>query len=310
MDLPKRWLEIWILALLLLTSVLRLATAEAQAPVARGGLSLLVCDAVSPRTIALKLILLNPGRQFDTDGQARLEFGRPDAPGHPFESPAPGPRTVNLPVKCSEWAPDHVEVLSFGPFSLSEGVPTNLEVRGGLVGDAPTLLGTLTAGDRDSSLQFRRAFPAILPATKTHRVIVTAVCERTDARRFVVKLAYLNCGERFETALSAFLHFELAPKGEDLDPAIALRLLPSSRRVNTSTWRPDELTVVQFGPFEIPRDAPEHVYLRAGLYDQFGTPERLDLAGSDDGTGRVLVGTFTHTPAGVLFQRNVVLPAG
>jgi hypothetical protein len=142
--------------------------------------------------------------------------------------------------------------------------------------------------------------------------VVAAACEFVDDRRFVVKVLYLNCGERLDRDYDAFLHFELAPTGEDLPKTSALGLWPSASPTDASTWGESEVTVVRFGPYELAANAPEFIYLRAGLFDRAGDGKRLPLVGPDD-TDRALIGRLVSRDGKTWFERGNVpdtLPGG
>jgi hypothetical protein len=132
--------------------------------------------------------------------------------------------------------------------------------------------------------------------------VVVAAVERMNASRFVVKLAYLSCGEKLERDYDAFLHFEPEATGSDLATTTEMRLYPSGKPTDSSGWREDEVTVVTFGPYDIPPDLAKPLYLRAGMYDREGDGHRLRLAGSG-GEDRVLVGRFIRQEGGVAFER-------
>lgn len=257
----------------------------------------LACEPASGGSIVLKMILFGAGPQTDVGDRVRLEF---IAGVVPYEGRALRPRGVSAPLKRT----DHVEVVRFGPFVLDEHVPPELTVRGGIAGGRLRQLGTIIrSSSKDEPIRFQRHFPLPAQSDGGLRVIVSASAQRLDPRRFVLKVAYFNCGDSFDRDFSAFVHFEFAAKGENLAEPCELKLLPRSERMDTSTWRPDEVTVVRFEPFEIPTNAPDTVYIRAGIYDQFGTKERLPIARSDDGTGRVLVGRFVRERGTVSFER-------
>ena len=270
-----------------------------------GELVVMTCEPQGPDSVLLKMVVFNAGRAFARDGAARVEFATGPWAGKTFVAPLPGPRTATVALRTKGWQPDHVEVARFGPFVLDGRAPKEIHVRGGLVGDPATRLGTLVRnGKRGAAVTFRRHFPLPEPAPGELRVLTAASAERLPGGRFLLKVAYFNCGQQFAKDLSAFVHFEFEAKGENLEEPCALKLYPRSRAMDTAAWRQDEVTVVQFGPFEMPSRAPGRVYVRAGIYDQFGTQARLPIAGSDDGTGRVLVGRFVRGDGRVWFERQ------
>ena len=280
-------------ALLILVPVLA-ADAPARAETGEAAPEIvLACEPASGNRVTLKMVL------FSAEPHARvgIEFV---AGGVPYRGQAPRPHAMSTSLEPT----DHVEVVGFGPFVFDEHVPRELAVRGGIIGSELPHLGTITRSDaKDEPVRFRRHFPLPVPHDGGLRILVVVSTQRLDPRRFVLKVAYFNCGESFDRDLSAFVHFELAAKGENIAESCELKLFPRSERMDTSTWRPDEVTVVCFEPFEIPAGAPDTVYIRAGLYDQFDTKERLPVAGSDDGTGRVLVGRFVEKSGTVSFER-------
>jgi len=257
---------------------------------------------VAPETVSLKMLILNAGHEFKADTSARLEFVLPGPEGKVYEGAARGPRTVTVPVASPKWSRDHIEIVSLGEFVLDEHAPKDLLLRGGLADQPPVELGTLSRGDAVAGLRLVRAFPVAVSTQNKRRIVVAAACEFVDDRRFVVKLLYLNCGERLEPDYDAFLHFELAPTGEDLPKTSALGLWPSAAPTDSSTWGQSEVTVARFGPYQLPPNAPEFIYLRAGLYDRAGDGKRLPLAGPDD-TDRALVGRLASREGATWFER-------
>ena len=271
-------------------------------------LAVLTCETRPADRLLLRMVLVNAGQAFSSDGAARIEFASSGPDGPAQAAPAPGLRTMVAPVRCRSWAADHIAVVDFGPFAVDDAMPASLWVRGGLEGGPVSTLGRLVRGaGGDASPAFHRVLPWSSLSDGEHRLLVIAAGDRVDDRRFLLKIAYFNAGETFDKDYSAFVHFELGAKGEDLDQTAALGLQPMSRGLDTAGWREDELTVVTFGPIAVPSKAPEHVYVRAGLYDQFGTHKRLALPGSDDATGRVLVGRFVTTGARTTFERLPLL---
>jgi len=263
-------------------------------------MAVMTCRPAAANAVELKLVMFGLRAAPSRERAAKVEFVTPN--GKHYDSPAPGPRSVTVPIPRRAWPADHVEVVPVGRFTVAGNAPARLQVHGGLVGGPRARLGTLVRAG-DSRVTFERHCP--WPAGDgDHRVIVAASCKRVGARRFYLKVAYFNCGEAFSSDHSAFVHYEFAAKGEDLDPPIALGLLPTSIRMDTASWSRDTVTVVQLRPIDIPRDAPEFVYVRAGIYDQFGTKKRINCVGSDDGTGRVLVGRFVNRPDRVEFERT------
>jgi len=257
----------------------------------------LVCEHVAANRVLLKLAILHVGATPGAHAAAYIEFVSESAPGKPYESSPPGPRSVTLPLPADP--KQNIALARFGPFLFDGQTPKRLLVYGGLAGGPKIKLGLLTK--TAGRVVFQRGLPKPAAAGEV-RVLAAAECEPFGRRRFVLKIAFFNAGESFPADYSAFVHFELQPKGERLDQAMAWKLWPMSQRMDTRSWGPSELAVVRFGPFEIPHGAPRCVYVRAGIYDQFGTKKRLKLAGSDDGTGRVLVGRFLTSGATVRFE--------
>lgn len=283
-------------------------TAASGGPAAGRVVSFLASEEAGPGSVLLKLVLLNAGRSFAADAAVRLSFEEPGAPGKPVERPAPGPRSVAAPLACARWKPDNVEILSFGPFVLDAGAPAALRVFGRIGDEPPVLLGTL-ARDGKGEVRFTRAWPGGEPPAGSARVLAVAARLPLDPDRFTIKVAFLNCGEKLPFDYTAFLHFELAPTGQDLDRTIALDLLPSSTATDSAAWTEDDLAVVSFGPYTWPKEATGPIYLRAGLYDnRTGNGPRLPLAGPDD-SGRALVGRLVREGDAVRFERAPELPA-
>jgi hypothetical protein len=266
-------------------------------------LSVLTYDAAGDSALRLKMVLLNAGRKFDADDAVRVEFALPGAPAKAFESAAPGPRTVSVPVACAKWAGDQVEIVDLGSFVWGEQTPKELVVRGGLASEPLVPLGRLTR--EAGGIPFVREYPG--PEGK-RKVIVAAACESLGDSRVLVKVAYFNCGERLDRNYDAFLHFEIVPTGEALAKASALGLYPSGSPTDSASWSEGDMTVVQFGPYTLPAGVPERLYLRAGLYDRAGDGKRLPFAGPDD-TDRALLGALVTQGGKTWFERAAVGPA-
>ena len=246
--------------------------------------------------VELKLALLNAGRSFDKDGEVELQFL---AGEERLEQAEPGLRTSRDAVQCSAWKRDQVEVLRFGPYEAGEDTPERVEVRGGLVGDPAETLGTLVRGERGSVLER----PCDM-AEGERAICAVALCEAMDPERFLIRVAYLNCGEAFDRDYWAFLHFEPEPSGENLSVTSAMGLHPSGRPTDSASWAADEVTLVTFGPYTTPQPLEAPVYLRVGLYDQAGDGLRVRMAGSGD-KERVLVGRLVAAEGGFAFERTV-----
>jgi len=246
--------------------------------------------------VELKLALLNAGRSFEKDGEVELQF---IVGGERLEQAEPGLRTTREAVQCSAWKRDQVEVLRFGPYEVGEGAPERIEVRGGLVGEPAEALGTLMKGERGFVLER----PCDM-AEGERAICAVALCEAMDPERFLIRVAYLNCGESFDRDYWAFLHFEPEPSGEDLSVTSAMGLHPTGRPTDSASWAVDEVTVVTFGPYTAPHPLEAPVYLRVGLYDQAGDGLRVRMAGSGD-KERVLVGRLVPAEGGFAFERTV-----
>jgi hypothetical protein len=270
---------------------------------------LLVCQARGSDEVVLDLTLLNGGRRFAEDPRAQLGFLDPTAGGRTFEGATPGPRTAVVPVATSAWSGDQAEVLTFGPFTLAGEVPGELLVRGGLEGEAPTVLGTLVRPDPGApgqGVRFVRAWPGVPPPAGRCRIWVTAVATPVDdGGGLMLKVAYANCGEAVSVDHDAFLHVETEPTGEHLDRTTAMGLYPMAVPTDSASWSASELTVVAFGPLTLPAEAPEVLYLRAGLYDHRGgrgSGKRLPLVSPDD-SDRALVGRLVTRAGRTHFER-------
>ena len=234
--------------------------------------------------------------------EARIEFALPGAPGRAYNAAAPGLRAATVALDAQQRPAGQVQLIRFGPFTLDDRCPQELGVRGGIVPGPMEWLGTLVRRQGEAVV-FLRHFPRAEQASGHARILTAASAERIAGNRFLLKVGYFNCGHRFTKDLSAFVHFEFEPQGEHLHEPCRHKLFPRSMAVDSATWRPDEVTVVTFGVFEFPPGAPKCVYVRAGLYDQHGTGERVPMAGSDDGTGRVRVGRFVRRSGRVWFDR-------
>lgn len=263
---------------------------------ASGVLTTMVCEQAVNGRPELKLLLFGAGRKTDKPSGVRVEC-RAGVERPVFWS-------AEVPVDPGAWERGSFAIVPLGGFPWERAPSPSFTVSAGVLGDDPGFLGRVVrANGVKGPVVIERTHPTSPGPGAGARVMVAATAEPVDARTAVLKVAFLNCGEEFTTDYSGFVHFDLKPTGEDLTPASSLGLHPTSVRTDTSTWRSDEVTVLRFGPFHVPRRAPEHVYVRTGLYDQHGSMARLHLAGSDDGTGRVLVGRFVATGDGVRFER-------
>lgn len=253
----------------------------------------LVCEQTGERLPELTLLLFGIGTGTTRPSTIRVEC-RADHERPLFWS-------ADVPIAPDTWGAADIATVPLGGFPWERAPTPSFAVWAGASAGGLDLLGHVTR--TDGSARIRRVTPMTSGAAAGAHVIVTATAEPVDARTALLKLVFLNCGEEFTADYSGFVHFDLRPTGEDLAPAGSLGLHPSSARMDTSAWRMDELTVVRFGPFHFPPQSPEHVYVRAGIYDQHGTTARVPLAGSDDGTGRVLVGRFVVDGKAARFER-------
>lgn len=286
------------------------AAAQDQTEGGPSPLALLVCETTGSNTVELGVLLLALDDPLPDDTSVRLQFVAPSDPGRTYEAPEPAPRTVTQTIASSATG-RRTALLGFGPFILGDETPAKLQVLGGVAGTTPTPLGVLfrrpTAGDHEARWGFRRASPPVAEGERA--VIVVAAPQVVDANRFLVGLGFFNCGERFPVDHWALLHFELEPTGEDLAATSEMGLWPSGKATDSSLWREDEVTVVTFGPYELPRPLERPVYLRAGLYDREGAGDRVKLIGSD-ASRRVLVGRFVDRDGHIAFERIAPSPEG
>lgn len=270
-------------------TALLLAALATQGPSQPGPpLQMLTCEATGPDTLTLKVLLLNAGMTFGQDREFELTL----------TSVAGKAESHTTLVACGHWAPDAAAVVRFEALKLDPAAG-EITVSGRLGDEPPQPLGSLVRGD-DGQVHLRRT--CALAAQGERRILVVAVAERTDANRFVVKLAYANCGETLDRDYDAFLHFEPEATGSDLATTTEMRLYPSGKPTDSSGWREDEVTVVTFGPYDIPPDLTKPLYLRAGMCDRDGDGHRLRLAGSGE-EDRVLVGRFVRQEGAVAFER-------
>ena len=289
-------------------------TAEALAAPAAPQVQLVLCSTPSGASLVhLKLLLLNAGATPPADAKALVAFS--SAPGGAaLELPAPGPRSLAVPLKASEWPADHTEVLDLGDVSLAPPCPTVVAVSGGLAGQEMHLLGTLRRGVAGAPASFLRAYPQadVAPGGRSH-LFFAAAYEPTEDGQFRMKLACLNCGEKLKADYDVFLHFELAPVGTELAATTALGLFPAGRATDSSQWSESDLAVAELGPYCLQAGAPEFIYLRAGLYNRQGDGARLPIAGPDD-TSRALIGRLVTREGRTWFERaplpGAQVPAG
>lgn len=253
-------------------------------------LQILTCELAGPDAITLKVLLLNAGAAFPEDREFELTLTSADGKTQSHKAP----------VACASWAPDQAAVVRFD--ALNVGPAAGEVTVSGRLGDGPAQpLGSLVRG-KNGQLHLRRT--CALAAEEERRILVVAAAEGTDANRFVVKLAYLNCGEKLDTDYWAFLHFEPEATGSDLAATTEMHLYPSGKATDSSGWREDDVTVVTFGSYDIPPDLAKPLYLRAGMYDHDGDGHRLQLAGSGE-DDRVLVGRFVRQDGEIVFERIV-----
>jgi len=218
-----------------------------------------------------------------------------------------------LPVAVSDWQKGQLAVLSLGCFALDRATPHTLQVRGGLDGDTARVLGVLeqaAEGGIGQGPRFVRAWPGpAFPAGRSRLWVSAAVIPADDAGALTFRLIYSNCGESLGLDYDAFLHFETEATGEHLERTMALGLYPLAVATDSAAWSASEFTVVDVGPFRLPADTPEFLYLRAGLYDRrggAGTGKRLPLAGPD-GSDRALVGRLVTRAGSTRFERIVTV---
>lgn len=276
------------------------AAAEAAAPMEP--LLVLCGEPAAGHSIRLKLVVFTGGSA-PAPEHVRVEFFHQ---GKSLDGPPPSARPLHARLPGAPEAGSQVHVAALGSVAMDADGPESVQVRGGAAGDRLVPLGSLRRAD-DGRVLFLRHWPLPSPKQGERAVLVAAAAERMGPRRFLLKLAYLNYGESFDKDLTAFVHFEFAARGEDLADPVAAGLLTQSYDMDTSCWRPGEVTVVRSRAFDVPASAPEHVYVRVGIYDRQGTQARLPLAGSDDDTGRVLVGRFVAEGERVGFEP--ILPA-
>ena len=257
-------------------------------------LQVLTCEPFGPDTVTLKVLVCNAGATFGQDCEFELALTGAD-----------GKTEVHkLPAGCAGWAADEVAVIRFEALKIDPAASETTV--SGRLGEGPAQpLGSLVRGN-DGKVRLRRT--CSLASEGERRILVVAAAERVQANRFVIRLGYLNCGEKLDVDYWGFLHFEPEPTGSDLAATTEMRLYPSGKATDSSGWREDEVTVVTFGPYDIPPDLAKPLYLRAGMYDHDGDGHRLRLAGSGD-EDRVLVGRFIQRDGRIVFER-VLAQAG
>ena len=253
-------------------------------------LQVLCCEPLGPDTVTLKVLVLNAGATFGQD----CEFGL-------ALTGADGKTEVRkMPASCAGWAADEVTLIRFDALKIDPAAGETTV--SGRLGEGPAQpLGSLVRGN-DGQVRLQRT--CSLASEGERRTLVVAAAERMQANRFVVRLGYLNCGEKLDVDFWAFLHFEPEPTGSDLAATTEMGLYPSGKATDSSGWGEDEVTVVTFGPYDIPPDLAKPLYLRAGMYDHDGDGRRLRLAGSGD-EDRVLVGRFIQQDGRIAFERTL-----
>jgi len=257
--------------------------------------AVLFAEQPAADSLALKVLLI-AGAPLEEDLRFDLTLSSPDG----------RLQAVTAEASRAGWTPDGLQLLRFAPVALDSQAGGEIAVAGGPAGALAQALGTLTRAE-GGRMPLRRTCPAV--AEGQSRIMALASAEQVGPRRFTVKVAYLNCGARLDRDYWAFLHFEPAPTGENLAVTSAMGLHPAGKRTDSSLWTEDEVTVVTFGPYELPADLAEPLYLRVGLYDHDGDDGRARLAGSAE-DARVLVGRFASREGRVAFERLAGEEAG
>ena len=278
-----------MLALCLLAALA--AMAQDAPPVA----AVLFVEQPTAEVLALKVLLIAGA---PPEGDVRFNLTLSGPAGQMQALAAQAPRTG--------WTPDGLQVLRFDPVTLDVQADSEIVVAGSPAGTPQQPLGTLVRSE-GGQVQLRRACPAL--AEGQTAIVALAAAEQVGPRRFTVKVAYLNCGARLDRDYWAFLHFEPEPTGESLAVTSEMGLYPAGKPTDASLWTEDEVTVVTFGPYELPADLAEPLYLRAGLYDHGGDGGRVRLAASAEDS-RVLVGRFVSRDGSVAFVRLAAEEAG
>ena len=281
--------SLWVAAGLLVG--LRVIDAEAGEPT-----FILATEPAEANLIQLKLLILAQGDEALSAAAIRLQFGEA---GAFLELPAPGPRTLTVSVPSG----GQEAVVPCGCISLDPPIPDRVPVWGASAGGRAQLLGVLVRTPAGTHLE------RTCPHLGADEVAVQAVasCHFPGPDQVMVKVAYLNCGADSDRDYWAFLHVEPEAEGENLAVAAAAGVNPSAYATDTSAWRPDEVTVLSFGPYSLSRELPPVVFLRVGLYDRDGNGHRLSLAGCGE-KQRTLVGRFVAGQEGWHFER--LGPAG
>ncbi|MBM3500955.1 MAG: hypothetical protein FJX74_20050 [Armatimonadetes bacterium] len=266
---------------LLLSAVLVACPATGALPQA----AVLFADPSGPDTLALRVLLIHQG-----PAPEDVEYVLSLAP------PGGTARTLSAAVPASGWTADGLRLVAFEPLTVGPEAG-DLVITGGLPGAPTERLATLIRGE-GGRLELRRVPPGGGP----DRLFAVASAEQLGPRRFTVKVAYINCGERLSRDYDAFLHFEPEPTGEDLAATTEMGLYPSGKPTDSSAWHEDDITVVAFGPYELPAKLDRPLYVRVGLYDRTGDGARRPLLGAAE-DHRVLVGRFAPRDGAVVFER-------
>jgi hypothetical protein len=252
--------------------------------------------------VRLRLVILNAGRTFPGDEAAKVRFV--DASGKAVEIAAPGPHAMAVPLPTSHWEGDHVEVVEMGTVDVSPPCPAEIDATGG-VGDEATVLGRIKRLDQAPGVEFTRAWPGPQPPAGKVKLVLVATYEAMEAGTFSVRVACFSCGEKLAKDYDVFLHFEPAATSEDLKPMSAIGLYPSGQATDSSQWAPGDVFVARFGPYSLPANRPERIYLRAGMYDRAGGGARLKIVSADD-SDRAYVGCIVTKGGRTWFERAEV----
>jgi hypothetical protein len=257
-----------------------------------GTISMLTCEPAGGHAVRLRLVVLNAGKTYAGDEAATVSFG--NAPL----------KALSVPLPTSKWEGDHVEVVEMGTVDVSAPCPPEVVVTGG-VGAETKVLGRIRRLDQQPGVEFTRAWPGAQPPEGKVKLVLVATYEASEGGTFTVRLACLDCGEELAKDYDMFLHFEPAQTGEDLKPMSALGLYPSVQSTDASEWGPGEVFVTRFGPYSLPAERPERIYLRAGMYDRAGDGSRLAVV-SGDASNRAYVGCIVTKGGRTWFERPEV----
>ncbi len=257
---------------------------------------LLATESVGDGSVLTKLIVLHRGEAPGRKAPVELRFLVAD---HVLSEPAPGFRTTVMMLDTGSWLPGHTQILAPEPFSPQATTPQQLRAEARIGDGAFIPLGRLT---RAADGAWRLARACTVSEKGRWPVITVAHCRFLEPEQVLINVGFLNCGAEFERDYWAFVHLDLGPAGEDLSGTAALGLPALALVTDSSAWADDDVTVMSFGPYDLPSDLASPLFVSVGLYDQNGDGSRAPLVGCDR-TMRVPVGQLMPRADGWRYER-------